>query len=219
MGNCNMECCRYIDKKETQINQISNKPSYAKNYYKNRMNQIKPSHLPKLLIQKNNRDEENKTQQNNSIHFIEDGMNTRRKIFNENTKSDFSYREISLKFSKKTTLDRSYSPNTRYEHLSDTLKSDKNKDNEKLNEKNNYRPDEDLVIINRRSPDIMPRYFHNYNTLKNKTNKKNLEKLEEFSKDLDLTGNYQSYRLSNMFPIKYNYHKDKYITYFTDDNI
>ena len=214
-----MECCRSIDKKETQINQISNKPSYAKNYYKNRMNQIKPSHLPKLLIQKNNRDEENKTQQNNSIHFIEDGMNTRRKIFNENTKSDFSYREISLKFSKKTTLDRSYSPNTRYEHLSDTLKSDKNKDNEKFNEKNNYRPDEDLVIINRRSPDIMPRYFHNYNTLKNKTNKKNLEKLEEFSKDLDLTGNYQSYRLSNMFPIKYNYHKDKYITYFTDDNI
>ena len=62
----------------------------------------------------------------------------------------------------------------------------------------------------------MPRYFHNYNTLKNKTNKKNLE---ESSKDLDLTGNYQSFRLSNMLPIKYNYHKDKYITYFTDDNI
>ena len=213
-----MECCRYIDKKDTQINQISNKPSFAKNLYKNR-NQIKPLNLPKLLIQKNNRDEENKTQQNKSIHAIEDDILTKRKILNENTKSDFSPREISLKFSKKTTLDRSYSPNTRYEHLCDTLKSDKMRDNEKLNEKNNYKHDEDMVIINRKSPDIMPRYFHNYNTLKNKVNKKNLEKLEESSKDLDLTGNYQSYRLSSMFPIKYNYHKDKYITYFTDDNI
>ena len=210
-----MECCRYIDKKETQINQISNKSSFAKNCYKN-SNQIKPSNLPKLLIQKNNRDEESKTQQNISIHVIEDDIHTKRKILNENTKSDFSYREISLKFSKKTTLDRSYSPNTRYEHLCDTLKSDKIRDNEKLNEKNNYRPVEDMVVINRKSPDIMPRYFHNYNTLKNKTNKKNLE---ESSKDLDLTGNYQSFRLSNMLPIKYNYHKDKYITYFTDDNI
>ena len=210
-----MECCRYIDKKETQINQISNKSSFAKNFYQN-SNQIKPSNLPKLLIQKNNRDEESKDQQNNSIHVIEDDIHTKRKILNENTKSDFSYREISLKFSKKTTLDRSYSPNTRYEHLCDTLKSDKIRDNEKLNEKNNYRPDEDMVVINRKSPDIMPRYFHNYNTLKNKTNKKNLE---ESSKDLDLTGNYQSFRLSNMLPIKYNYHKDKYITYFTDDNI
>ena len=210
-----MECCRYIDKKETQINQISNKSSFAKNFYQN-SNQIKPSNLPKLLIQKNNRDEESKNQQNISIHVIEDDIHTKRKILNENTKSDFSYREISLKFSKKTTLDRSYSPNTRYEHLCDTLKSDKIRDNEKLNEKNNYKPDEDIVIINRKSPDIMPRYFHNYNTLKNKTNKKNLE---ESSKDLDLTGNYQSFRLSNMLPIKYNYHKDKYITYFTDDNI
>ncbi len=213
-----MECCRYIEKKETQINQISNKPSYGRNFHKNRMNQIKPSNLPKLLIQKNNRDEDNKMQQNNSIHIIEDDMNTRRKILNENTKSDISYREISLKFSKKTTMDRSYSPNTRYDQLCDSLKSDKKKDNEKFNEKNNYRPDEDIVIINRRSPDIMPRYFQNYNTLRNKNNK-NLEKLEESSKELDLTGNYQSYRLTNMFPMKYNYHKDKYITYFTEDNI
>ena len=214
-----MECCRYIEKKDTQINQITNKPSFAQNFHKNKMNQIKPSHLPKLLIQKNNRDEENKVQQKNSIHFIEDDINTKRKILNENTKSDFSYREISLRFSKKNTLDRSYSPNTRYDHLCDTLKSDKNKNNEKFNGKNNYKPDEDIVINNRKSPDIMPRYFHNFNTLKNKACNKNLEKSEESSKDLDLTGNYQSYRLSSMFPRKYNYHTDKYITYFTEDNI
>ena len=214
-----MECCRYIEKKETQINQISSKPSFARNFHMNRINQTRPKQFPKLLIQKNNRDEENKIQKNNSIYIIEDDKHIKRKILNENTKSDTSYREMSLKFSKKNTLDRSYSPNMRYNHLCNTLASDKNKDNQKPNEYNNIRPNEDVVIINRKSPDITPRYLRNYNILKNKAYNKDLDKFEESSKDLDLTGNYQSYRLSNIFPIKYNYHKEKYITYFTDDNI
>ena len=50
---------------------------------------------------------------------------------------------------------------------------------------------------------------------------KYFEKIEESKNNLDMTHKYKikPNNIINSFPIKYNYQKDKYITYFTDDNI
>ena len=50
---------------------------------------------------------------------------------------------------------------------------------------------------------------------------KYFEKIEDNSKNFDLTLNNKEdrKRLTTIFPIKFNYHKDKYINYFTDNSI
>ena len=50
---------------------------------------------------------------------------------------------------------------------------------------------------------------------------KYFEKIEDNSKNFDMTANDRNdhKRLSNIFPIKFNYQKEKYINYFADDSI
>ena len=53
------------------------------------------------------------------------------------------------------------------------------------------------------------------------TNIKYFEKIEDNSKNFDMTNNNinSKRRLTEIFPIKFNYHKDKYINYFADNSI
>ena len=50
---------------------------------------------------------------------------------------------------------------------------------------------------------------------------KYFEKIEDNSKNFDMTNNNinSKRRLTEIFPIKFNYHKDKYINYFADNSI
>ena len=59
------------------------------------------------------------------------------------------------------------------------------------------------------------------NILNIDTNRKYFEKLEDNSKNFDMTENHREERkrYTQTFPIKFNYEKDKYINYFADDSI
>ena len=212
MGNCNLKCCSCIEKKDTQYNQIASLPS-GKSEPNQSLQRRECDFYDFLKFQNNNINKE-KIQSKTSIHNIEDYKNRgNENRYNEKTK-ETNYKELSFKYSKKETNDRLHSPNNRYDNLFDTIKYEKNKI-DKYNE-NNENKEEDIVVYERKSPTIRPRYFRtNFKTMKNNTYNKYFDKIEDAKKKLDMTENYHN-KLSNLFPIKYN--KDKYITYFTNDN-
>ena len=227
MGDCNLECCRCIEKKETQFNQISSQPSFNNNLYINRCNQIKCLGYSDLIIQKNNKD--SRSEKKSSIQTIEEEKNFGKKKYDDKTKPDSNYKEISLKYSRNNTRNRFYSPNNRYQNNLDNLygeirkKTINNTKNNNCEYFENYGDnEEDIVIVERKSPPIRTRYFHtNFRKLKNNTYNKYFDKIEDNKKELDMTEFYKKYQNinNNTFQVKYNYHKDKYITYFTDDNM
>ena len=207
MGNCNINCCKSIEKKETQFNPISNY-SYCSsiNIHLNKLKQLNPINISKILVQNNNKKDKN------YFHSSEDEKNSMKK-YTDNTYSDTNYKDISFKYSKKTTKDRFQSPNNRY-----TIISGKSK--RKENFYNNIR-EEDVEIDEIKSPLIFPRYLRtNFKNSKNSIYSKYFENIEECRKSLELTLKVKNPQnnISNYFPIKYNYQRDKYITYFTDDN-
>jgi len=238
MGNCNLDCCKCIDKKETQINNLS---SHSNNKFKNnkyKLNQIRPIEVSQLLVLQNNT-KDNINDEKNSIYTLENEKNILKEKYNNNTHSDTNHRDISLKYSKKGKKERFFSPNYRYDNIFNILKSktkekekekDKNIKNNKYKDKenkenkdNNYLcKEEDVEINDSKSPNIVPRFFHtNYKRSKITMYSKYFENINESKKELDMTGRNKNTtnKISNIFPIKYNYSKDKYITYFTDENI
>ena len=212
MGNCNLKCCSCIERKGTYYNQITSHPSY-----KSELNQSLHSRecgFYNLLTFQNMNINNEKIQGKTITHTIEDYKNKKNSNkYDEKTK-ETNYKEISFKYSKKETNDRLYSPNNRYDNIFDTIKYEKNKI-DKYNE-NNENKEEDIVVYERKSPTIRPRYFRtNFKTMKNNTFNKYFDKIEDAKKKLDMTENNHN-KISNLFPINYN--KDKYITYFTNDN-
>ena len=116
----------------------------------------------------------------------------------------------------------------------------KNKSDDENNNKNN--------IINKENKndnilniDTNIKYFEEINKEENDDKKSNItfrynntnfkssnvsflkyfEKIEDNSKNYDMTNNNMNNkrRLTEIFPIKFNYHKDKYINYFADNSI
>ena len=70
--------------------------------------------------------------------------------------------------------------------------------------------------------DLTLRYNHtNFKSTTNVSFLKYFEKLEDNSKNFDMTENHREERkrYTQTFPIKFNYEKDKYINYFADDSI
>ena len=231
MGNCNINCCKCIEKKETQYNQISNRSNKTSSNHKNKLKQnmqIDYSHI--FIIQENN--EENKKAEKNTLNTLEEDKYSINKRNNESIYIDINNKDVSFKYSKKTTKDKFYNPNNRYQNMIDTfrrkeiekenninLNIDKINDN-KLNNESNQ--EEDVVINEIKSPPITPRYLRpKFNTAKNSPYSKCFERIEDCKKNLEQTEKLKNrpYRITHFFPIKYNYQKDKYITYFTDDNL
>ena len=212
MGNCNLRCCSCIERKGTYYNQIISHPSY-----KSELNQSLHSRecgFYDLLTFQNMNINNEKIQGKTNTHTKEDYSNKKNSNkYDEKTK-ETNYKEISFKYSKKETNDRLYSPNNRYDNIFDTIKYEKNKI-DKYNE-NNENKEEDIVVYERKSPTIRPRYFRtNFKKMKNNAFNKYFDKIEDAKKKLDMTENNHN-KISNLFPINYN--KDKYITYFTNDN-
>ena len=220
MGNCNMDCCKSIDKRETQFIQLSSK---SNNFNPKKFNQIRP--IEYSQIEFSSKDNiENKNEENKMIYG-----NEKKKIkkYNENTNSDTNYKDITIKYSKKLVNDRFYSPNNRYDKNCQLLKSktneNKNNNNNSLKidnkDNNDYNKEEDIEINEKKSPIITPRYITNYKTAKS-TYSKYFEHIEECRQKLEMTdkGKNRPNNISNIFPIKYN-KKKKYITFFTEDDL
>ena len=208
MGNCNMDCCKCIDKKETQFIKISNLSNQSNIYNRNKLNQIRPIEISQIIfIQK---DDENKN--------------------NENTNSDTNYKDISFKYSKKLIKDKFYSPNKRYDNvIPDSLRSKTKekksnsaiKNNKKKEKKHSdeYNKEEDIVINENISPILSPRFLStNFKTAKSAYSSY-FEKIKDCRKKLEMTDKCKKSqnKISNIFPVKYN-QKKKYITFFTDND-
>ncbi len=241
MGNCNMNCCRCIDKKETQINQMPSLSHKLSKCHTNKINQIRPIDISQILIlQNNNKDYAN--DEKTSLYTLDNEKNTGRKKYNNNTISDLNG-DISLKYSKKKIKERFYSPNNRYDNIFETYKSktkeiekektldmknNNNKENNedkknKGNKENNdfFNKEEDAEINDSKSPNIIPRYLHtNFKTATNSAYSRYFDEIDNEKKKFVMTENNKNKtNNNNIHPIKYNYLKDKYITYFTDENL
>ena len=220
MGNCNIDCCKCIEKKETQFNPISNHSYISSNtIHINKLKQLNPINLSKILIIQNSKQEDK-----NRLYPLEDEKNYSIKKYSENTYSDTNYKDISFKYSKKTTKDRFPSQNNRYVVISDNLKrKEKLNSINKNNSLNENNKEEDVEINEIKSPLICPRYLlTNFKNSKNNSiYSKYFENIEDFRKNLELTQKVKNPQnnISSYFPIRYNYQRDKYITYFTDDNL
>ena len=221
MGNCNLDCCKCIDKKETQFNQISSRSLCSNSFHNKRQYQIRPLELANLLvIQKDVKSDE---------YTFEDEKNNKEKKYNDNTHSDTNYKDISFKYSKKSIVDKFYCPNNRYDNALDSLRriNPEKKINQKIDKKirdfKTINREENVETNETKSPLIPPRYFlTNIKTSKNNIYCKYFENVEDSKNNQDITDTckIKQNNLSSIFPLKYKNKTEKYITYFTDnDNI
>ena len=208
MGNCNLNCCNCIEKKETQINHISNKKDESE-IYKNRINPIKKIEFSNFV--KDNKydasfyslddDDKNATKRTNKT-------NTNK--LNDTTQSISFYKDISFKYSKKIE-------NNLFNETANKNKNDLNI---------NVKEDKDIFIYENKKIDEFTetnngkREFNNlkyYNT-DFKKSKFSIYLNYVNNKNIDNNNQGISINHSNVFPLRYNYQKDKYISYFTEDN-
>ena len=213
MGNTN--CCNCIEKKETQINKLSNKDS-PNEIYKKRNDLIKTIEFSKILKDKDSRYEDKL-----SFYSLDDDEKngTKRTYrsnsnkFNETTQSYSISKDVSFKYLKKND-------SSRYENTSPDL-NNKNKDNYFIIENNNeINLNEDNIKkdikINERNCSINSLKYYNTDYKKSKFN---IYIKYMDNKIIDGNNNEGTLRNSNIYPIKYNYQKDKYISYFSEENV
>ena len=230
MGNCNMDCCKCIDKKETQFIKISNLSNQSNIYNRNKLNQIRPIEISQIIfIQKDDENKNNENKEKNTIHTLEEEKSKNQKKYNENTNSDTNYKDISFKYSKKLIKDRFYSPNKRYDNVmpdslrsktkekksNSTIKNNKKKEKKHSDE---YNKEEDIVINENISPILSPRFLStNFKTAKSAYSSY-FEKIKDCRKKLEMTDKCKKSqnKISNIFPVKYN-QKKKYITFFINN--
>ena len=216
MGNCSYcdaDCLYCIEKKETKFDFINENRN--KIIPKNEINYNKEGPVEHTFISTIKRI---KNDDITSVYTVDE--NTLRKKFNE---------------SHATHLMDEYNQND-----ISSLQIIKNKSDDENNNKNN--------IINKENKndnilniDTNIKYFEEINKEENDDKKSNItfrynntnfkssnvsflkyfEKIEDNSKNFDMTNNNMNNkrRLTEIFPIKFNYHKDKYINYFADNSI
>lgn len=209
MGNCNLNCCKCIEKKETKINQIS--------LHKQYINDIIPINtkdcLKYIIIQKDNKD--SKLEEKVSFYSLDDDEKNETKRtnkYNETTQSFTNSKDVSYNFSKKNINERYFDRDpeinlkneekdvnkkvTNYQIINNSNK-DENEKRSNINKKvNNY----GCYSINMKKSNYNIYYFES----------KNMD--DNINQGIDLNH-------SHIIPNKYNYQKDKYISYFTDDNL
>ena len=215
MGNCSYcdaDCLYCIEKKETKFEFINENKYKIIPFNELRYNQDKPiEHTIISTIKKIKNDDIT------SIYTLDE--NTLRKKFNESHETHL--------------LDEN---NQKEMSSLQILKNKLDSENTNQNKINNENQNDNILNI-----DTNIKYFEEINKEENDDKKSNatlrynntnfkssnvsflkyFEKIEDNSKNFDMTNNNMNNkrRLTEIFPIKFNYHKDKYINYFADNSI
>ena len=211
-GYCDVDCLYCIEKKETKFDFINEKRNKIIPKKEIKFNQNKPIENTYISAIKKIKNDDI-----TSIYSLEE--NTLRKKFNEshethlmdeNNQKDMSSLQI-----LKNRLD-----------VENNNKVDINIDNPNdkiLNIDTNIKYFEE--INKDENDDLKSNATLRYNNTNFKSSNvsflKYFEKIEDNSKNFELTNNNMNSkrRLTEIFPIKFNYHKDKYINYFADNSI
>ena len=211
-GSCDIDCFYCIEKKETKfdfVNQITNRiiPKKESKFSKER--QVEYTFISTTKRIKND--------DITSVYTLDE--NTLRKKMNESHESHLigynNSKELSLQIQKNNLI------------------SDNNKQNQ-INEENQnsniLNIDTNIKYFEEMNKEANEEEKRSDNTLRyNNTNFKSanvsflkyFEKIEDNSKNFDMTANDRNTqkRLTNIFPIKFNYQKEKYINFFADDSL
>lgn len=208
MGNYNLNCCNCIEKKDTQFITISNNHYSSNIIYKKRKIPIKTIEFSKL----------NSQRENNTYSLEEDDkyMSKRSNKCNEITQSNTNYKDTTIKCSIPR---KNYKNENIFQDLNNdykigdiNTKSNNGETKEDFNKEKNIDVDEkcsnfiSLRYYNTEfKKSILNIYLEHFNNKKDKNNKNGIDDSDGLNR-------------SNKFPLKYNYQKDKYISFFTDES-
>ena len=208
MGNYNLNCCNCIEKKDTQFITISNNHYSSNMIYKKRMTPIKTIEFSKL----------NSKRENNTYSLEEDEkyMSKRSNKCNEITQSNTNCKDTTIKCSilKKTLKNENIFQDLNNEYKFSDINTNRNigENNDVFNKEKSIDVDEkcsnfiSLRYYNTEfKKSILNIYLEHFNNKKDKSNKNRMNNSDGLNR-------------SNKFPLKYNYQKDKYISFFTDES-
>ena len=215
MGNCSycdVDCLYCIEKKETKFDFISENRNKIIPKKEIKFNQDKPMENTYISAIKKIKNDDI-----TSIYSLEE--NTLRKKFNESHEThlmdEYNQKDMSSLQILKNKLDveNNKQININIENPNDKiLNIDTNiKYFEEINKEENDDKQSNATL----------RYNNTNFKSSNVSFLKYFEKIEDNSKNFDMTNNNlkSKRRLTEIFPIKFNYHKDKYINYFADNSI
>ena len=215
MGNCSycdVDCLYCIEKKETKFDFISENRNKINPKKEIKFNQDKPIENTYISAIKKIKNDDI-----TSIYSLEE--NTLRKKFNESHEThldEYNQKDMSSLQILKNKLDvennkqiniNIENPNNKILDVDTNIKY--------FEEMNKEENDDD------KQSNAALRYNNTNFKSSNVSFLKYFEKIEDNSKNFDMTNNNinSKRRLTEIFPIKFNYHKDKYINYFADNSI
>ena len=209
-GYCDVDCFYCIEKKETKfdfINSNNNKTIPKKETILNQVRQFEYTFVSNIKRTKND--------DITSVFTIDE--NSLRKKFNGDHESHLygydNIKEISFQIhQQKLDIDNNQIQTNRDYQNSNILNIDTN--TKYFEEMNKEGLDEE------KKSNFTLRYNNTNFKSTNVSFLKYFEKIEDNSKNFDSTVNDKNNqkRLTNIFPIKFNYEKEKYINYFADDS-
>lgn len=211
-GYCDVDCLYCIEKKETKFDFISENRNKINPKKEIKFNQDKPIENTYISAIKKIKNDDI-----TSIYSLEE--NTLRKKFNESHEThldEYNQKDMSSLQILKNKLDvennkqiniNIENPNNKILDVDTNIKY--------FEEMNKEENDDD------KQSNAALRYNNTNFKSSNVSFLKYFEKIEDNSKNFDMTNNNinSKRRLTEIFPIKFNYHKDKYINYFADNSI
>ena len=211
-GYCDVDCLYCIEKKETKFDFISENRNKINPKKEIKFNQDKPIENTYISAIKKIKNDDI-----TSIYSLEE--NTLRKKFNESHEThldEYNQKDMSSLQILKNKLDvennkqiniNIENPNNKILDVDTNIKY--------FEEMNKEENDDD------KQSNATLRYNNTNFKSSNVSFLKYFEKIEDNSKNFDMTNNNinSKRRLTEIFPIKFNYHKDKYINYFADNSI
>ena len=211
-GYCDVDCLYCIEKKETKFDFISENRNKINPKKEIKFNQDKPIENTYISAIKKIKNDDI-----TSIYTLDE--NTLRKKFNESHEThldEYNQKDMSSLQILKNKLDVE---NTKQININIENPNNKILDvdtNIKYFEEMNKEENDDDKQSN-----AALRYNNTNFKSSNVSFLKYFEKIEDNSKNFDMTNNNinSKRRLTEIFPIKFNYHKDKYINYFADNSI
>ena len=211
-GSCDIDCFYCIEKKETKfdfVNQITNRIIPKKESIFSKERQVEYTFISTTKRIKND--------DITSVYTLDE--NTLRKKMNESHESHLigynNSKELSLHIQKNNLI----SDNNRQNQI-----NEENQNSNILNIDTNIKYFEEMnkeANEEEKRSDNTLRYNNTNFKSANVSFLKYFEKIEDNSKNFDMTANDRNTqkRLTNIFPIKFNYQKEKYINYFADDSL
>ena len=215
MGNCSycdIDCFYCIEKKETKFDFIN--PNINKIIPKKEPSFSQVRQAEYTFVSANKRI---KNDDITSVFTIDD--NTLKKKFNESHESHLlgyiNSKEMSLQIQKQKLYTENIDKNQTNKDIHDSNLLNFETNTKYFDEINKEGTEEE------KKSDFTLRYNNTNFKSTNVSFLKYFEKIEDNSKNFDLTVNDKNNpkRLTNIFPIKFNYEKEKYINYFADDSL